>query len=56
MRGTSCYHDCCYEGGGVFHLHCDGWIIVPVAVIRDQLDEDMRKKNSSNGRRYNLIQ
>ena len=53
MRDTSCYHDCCYEGGGVFHPHCDGWRIVPVAVIRDQLDEE---KNSSNGRRYNLRQ
>ena len=56
MRDTSCYDDCCYEGGGVFHPHCDGWRIVPFAVIRDQLDEDPRKKNSSNGRRYNLRQ
>ena len=26
--------------GRIFHPHCDGWRIVSVAVIRDQLEED----------------
>ena len=56
MRGTSCYHDCCYEAGGIFHPRCDGWRIVPVAVIQDHLEEDLREANSSNGRRYSLRQ
>ena len=55
MRGSSCYHDCCYEGR-IFHPHCDRWRIVPVADIRDQLEEVPREASSSNGRRYNFRQ
>ena len=25
MRETSCFHNCCYEEGGVFHPTCTGW-------------------------------
>ena len=37
--------------GRIFHPNRDGWRSVPVAVIRDQLEEDPREASSSNGRR-----
>ena len=42
--------------GRIFHPHCDGWRIDPVAIIRDQLEEDPREASSSNGRSYNSRQ
>ena len=39
------------ERGGVFHPHCDGWRIVPAAVILDPLKADSRETKSNNGRR-----
>ena len=42
--------------GRGFHPHCDWWRIVQVAFIRDQLEENPRETNSSNGRRYNFRQ
>ena len=42
--------------GRIFHPNCDGWRSVPVAVIRDQLEEDPREARSSNGRHYNFRQ
>ena len=38
--------------GRIFYPYCDGWRIVSVAVIRDQLEEDSREISSCNGRRY----
>ena len=42
--------------GRIFHPHCDGWRIVPVDAIRDQMEEDPREASSSNGRRYDFRQ
>ena len=41
--------------GRIFHPNCEGWRSVPVAVIRDQLEEDPREASSSNGHGYHLL-
>lgn len=34
MKETSCFQDCCYDAGGVFHPSCDGWKTTKVKTFK----------------------
>lgn len=45
IRDTSCFEDCCYEEGGVFHPRCYGWQATTLHVHQQIIDslEDLNE-------------